>query len=146
MRAALLALLLSGCGAYVESHPRGPTVEPHVRDAPDQIAVWSMEQVFADEAGGIGLAFDPDAPLLVEWHAPDEVFAVVAGSPTMYIIGDTLSGDHVQVTSPAVLMHELVHVALQRNTGDGDGNHAEPPGPWTSEMDAMIERAKHRVE
>lgn len=39
------------------------------------------------------------------------------------------------------LAHELVHVALWTLDGDGDDRgHAEPPGPWTADHDAFIER------
>lgn len=79
--------------------------------------------------------FDPTAPLTIEWHAPGEVLRIEDG---LRVLAETPSGHLTRVSSFALLAHELMHVHYWRTAGDGDGSHADPPGPWTAADDEQI--------
>jgi hypothetical protein len=139
---ALALLLLSGCGSLVSPY-YGPTVACHARHCPDVEEVRPAIEMFADRAP----PFDAHAPLLIEWHAPDEVFveSYDENGTRHIVVGQTLDEDHVQVTSFRVLIHELMHVHLWRETGDGDYNHSGPRGPWTDGHTRIVDEIEDRV-
>jgi len=83
-------------------------------------------------------ALDPAPPIEVTWVDPT-VFWVDSG---LEASGYTVDEQHMTVSSCHVMLHERWHAHFFQKTGDGDANHAKSPGPWHSETDEAIEKAK----
>lgn len=57
---------------------------------------------------------------------------------TIQIAGRYFQSIEYRPVGKSAFSHELCHVMLWSDPGDPDGNHAEPPGPWTEKHDEMI--------
>lgn len=142
--AAMICLCLAACGALYLSHESGTELEQHAHDVPTDDQLRQAVSVFADEATKAGYVFSAQETLTIEWHAPGEVFYIIAGADAPYVENETIDGYRVRVTSFSGLAHELAHVMFFRNTGDGDSNHEQPPGPWTEDTNALVRRVSDR--
>jgi hypothetical protein len=136
---ALLAVL-TGCSALVgpESDPVlycHATKEP-VQCPTDPEAARRAVRVFSENV----MFLSQDEPLVIHWYDWDEEFGKHPGDVVGYAQTDRFPQE-VHVRSTGVLMHELAHVALDREADDPDANHEEPPGPWGPALNAAIERA-----
>jgi hypothetical protein len=147
----------------------GTVVEVHVHGAgiyvPTAADIEAHEAILAEEMAKSNPSWvlDPHEPIIVEWHAQNEVFAVrraVAPPGTTcqnprvvangvecdyFILSQTINTHHIQVSSWALFNHEMTHVMLWRVTGDPDSDHENGHGPWTSETNEMINRATSRM-
>ena len=134
----LALLLLSSCSTVVQ--PTGIDLRcKTVKDeCPDPTRVDQIVRIFANRVPG----FDPSAYVEVKWYDSD----VCLDHPVVKCaIGLTHSDGTVEVTSERVLVHELMHVHLKRCTGDADGTHADPPGPWTEGADELIRQIQTEI-
>ncbi len=128
----LAALCVSACapdhrpGAALECHAHAC---PDVRDVDDAVALFDG---YSSLDGGV---------IVVEWHAAGEIFAewIDTDGRIARAVGLTVSPDRVQVSSFALLAHELMHVSHWRIDGEADANHEQPGGPWTQGDNLIVE-------
>lgn len=147
LTAYIMANIL-GCGTQV--HNEYPSVtECHMRECPSDEQILEVLSIVKKDVPGLEL----DKELDIIWDPQDYViedyednsgFTCPAGHHC-YIEGLTTSPTTTEVTSIPVLIHEVIHVYFWRTTGDGDANHATPPGPWTSATDTLVARLSAEV-
>jgi hypothetical protein len=145
LKTAFVLLFLTGCSTLIPV----PGTEDlyvdceHIRVCPVEEIQRGL-QVFAEDPEFSG--FDPAAPLIVHVF-PDGY--VLEKRPCSYdeirdcvVIGETQSPNEVTIGGLAPFPHELGHVHLWRETGDGDTNHEGPGGPWTYETTKAVQRVR----
>ncbi len=124
IKSIAIVLLITSCSTLIQK-PSGASVTCRTVDepCPETADVDAMLRAYDAEFG-----FDWHAPLAVSWFDRTHVFWINENGRD--VIGFTSNPDSVSVTSCRVLMHELRHADLWRETGDPDHNHEERPGPW----------------
>ncbi len=134
--ALLLLVLAGGCSTLVDANaPAGVSLVCHTiaDECPKQTEVVAVVEKFADTVRG----FDARQTLIVHFYDDDYVFW--EDEDGTKAIGYTESEREIYTRSLAVLIHELMHVHLWRETGDPDVTHAAAPGPWTEQDNETIQ-------
>lgn len=120
---------LAACSTQVPTYPATPTIACEADVCPSDAELVYALQVQSD----VSPELDPLPPLLVTWATPEALAPVVSF---------TVDEHNVTVASMKGLFHERWHVRFFETGDHGDGNHEAPPGPWTSETNAAIERTE----
>lgn len=126
---------LSACSTFVEQG--GPEIICHATKEPVQCPLESGDGVRAVEVFSLYvMPLSSSDWLEINWYDWDEAF-----EETGNVAGYTESPNVIHVRNHKVMMHELAHVALWRETGDADPNHESPPGAWGNALNTAIEAA-----
>ena len=155
----LAALFVSACSVEpvaIEGHDAVLFCEME-----DGCEGWDLEVAVAFDryAARYKLAFneEPVLPLTVtvrdhiwggvDWAALDggRVLGYTNGRDIV-VVGRDLDTLEPKNPQNEELFHEITHSVLDSRYGDGDGDHVEGEGPWTSEHDNLIGILVHNLD
>ena len=139
--ATLLCALCTQACLLKNTSPTGPEIRCFRQELPCY-SVDDINEVML-LLSSIEPGFDPEEHLVVDVYDRDvgwdKDYNISSDPKQVRFLGYTPDdGARVVIISRHVLMHELFHVMFYRNTGDGDVNHEDPPGPWTYSVNKEI--------